>query len=151
MAGSTDPCRRGPDRRCGGSCHPALGHALTCVGAIFHVSVASWLWPESIAMEIAIVGLGRMGGNMARRLARAGVRVVGSDADNATRLALHRERVVEPADSARAMVAHLPPPRVVWLMVPAGTATEVMIEDVWPELARGDVIVDGGNAYYKDS
>ena len=102
-------------------------------------------------MDIGIVGLGRMGGNMARRLSRAGVRVVGFDVECATRLALGAERVIEPADSVQALVAELATPRVVWLMVPAGTTTELMIEDVWPELARGDVIVDGGNAYYKDS
>ena len=102
-------------------------------------------------MEIGIVGLGRMGGNMARRLTRAGVRVVGFDLDAATRLALQDERVVEAADSVRALVAKLSSPRIVWLMVPAGSATELMIEDVWPELNRDDVIIDGGNAYYKDS
>src|SRR5947208_15567086 len=102
-------------------------------------------------MDIGIVGLGRMGGNMARRLSRVGVRVVGFDVESATRLALHAERVIEPADSVQALIAKLATPRVVWLMVPAGATTELMIEDVWPELARGDVIVDGGNAYYKDS
>src|SRR5437762_9515686 len=102
-------------------------------------------------MDIGIVGLGRMGGNMARRLSRAGVRVAGFDVESATRSKLQAERVIEPAESVQALVAKLATPRVVWLMVPAGTTTELMIEDVWPELARGDVIVDGGNAYYKDS
>jgi 6-phosphogluconate dehydrogenase len=102
-------------------------------------------------MDIGIVGLGRMGGNMARRLSRAGVRVVGFDADSPTGLALARESVLDAVDSLRALVAELSMPRVVWLMVPAGTTTELMVEDVWPELARGDVIVDGGNAHYKDS
>jgi len=102
-------------------------------------------------MEIGIVGLGRMGGNMARRLARAGVRVVGFDVDGATRDSVAREHVIDAVASARALAAQLAAPRVVWLMVPAGKTTELMIEDVWPELARGDVIVDGGNAYYKDS
>src|SRR5437762_11513045 len=102
-------------------------------------------------MDIGIVGLGRMGGNMARRLSRAGVRVVGFDVEKTTRLALGAERAIDPADSVQVLVAKLPTPRVVWLMVPAGSTTELMIEDVWPELGRGDVIVDGGNAYYKDS
>ncbi|HEY3178359.1 MAG TPA: decarboxylating 6-phosphogluconate dehydrogenase [Casimicrobiaceae bacterium] len=102
-------------------------------------------------MDIGIVGLGRMGGNMARRWARAGVRVAGFDVDRATGLALTNERVLVATDSVPDLVAQLPKPRVVWLMVPAGTTTELMIEDVWPELARGDVVVDGGNAYYKDS
>ena len=102
-------------------------------------------------MEIGIVGLGRMGGSMARRLARAGVRVVGFDPDAAVRSALHDDRTLDAAESVQALVRALPAPRVVWLMVPAGTATELAIEDVWPELARGDVIVDGGNSNYKDS
>src|SRR5947208_9082136 len=102
-------------------------------------------------MDIGIVGLGRMGGNMARRLSRAGVRVVGFDVESATRSALRAERALEPADSVQGVVAKLATPRIVWLMVPAGATTELTIEDVWPELARGDVIVDGGNAYYKDS
>jgi 6-phosphogluconate dehydrogenase len=106
---------------------------------------------ERNAMEIGIVGLGRMGGNMARRLARAGVRVVGFDAEPAASAALARDRIAEAVDSVRAFNVALKSPRVVWLMVPAGAATELMIEDVWPELERGDVIVDGGNAYYKDS
>ena len=102
-------------------------------------------------MEIGIVGLGRMGANMARRLARGGVRVVGFDPDEAKRDVLAAERGIEPAASIRALVHALSPQRVVWLMVPAGTPTELAIEDVWPECAAGDVIVDGGNAYYKDS
>jgi 6-phosphogluconate dehydrogenase len=102
-------------------------------------------------MEIGFVGLGRMGGNMARRLARAGVRVVGYDPDEATRAALAAERVIAPAASIVALAKMLAPPRVVWLMVPAGTATEIAVQELWPELATGDTIVDGGNANYKDS
>jgi 6-phosphogluconate dehydrogenase len=102
-------------------------------------------------MDIGIVGLGRMGGNMARRLARAGVQVVGFDPDAAAREALRDDRVLDAVESMQSLVRALQAPRVVWLMVPAGTATELAIEDVWPELARGDVIVDGGNANYKDS
>ncbi len=102
-------------------------------------------------MDIGIVGLGRMGGNMARRLARGGVRVVGSDTDARASSALAQEGVLTAAPTAIALAHALRAPRVVWLMVPAGTATELTIEEVWPELAKGDVIVDGGNANYKDS
>jgi 6-phosphogluconate dehydrogenase len=102
-------------------------------------------------MEIGIVGLGRMGGNMARRLARAGVRVVGFDPDAKTVDALVKEGVIEAATAIRTVPHALSARRVVWLMVPAGAATELAIEDLWPELAPGDVIVDGGNANYKDS
>jgi len=92
-----------------------------------------------------------MGGNMARRLARAGVRVVGFDPDAKARAALAAERVIEPADSVQALVRGLAPRRIVWLMVPSGNVTELAIQDIWPELVAGDVIVDGGNAHYKDS
>ncbi|HVE50402.1 MAG TPA: decarboxylating 6-phosphogluconate dehydrogenase [Casimicrobiaceae bacterium] len=102
-------------------------------------------------MDIGIVGLGRMGGNMARRLARAGVRVVGYDRDDKMREALAVEGVIEPASSAIAVVHALSALRVVWLMVPSGSTTELAIEEVWPEMQRGDVLVDGGNANYKDS
>ena len=101
-------------------------------------------------MELGLVGLGRMGGNMARRLARGGVRVAGFDADPTVRDALATDgiRVVTALD---ALVAFLPPPRIVWLMVPAGSATEHVIETLAAMLAPGDLIVDGGNANYKDS
>jgi 6-phosphogluconate dehydrogenase len=102
-------------------------------------------------MEIGIVGLGRMGGNMARRLRRAGVRVVGFDPDAGVRESLAAEGVIEPAPSAVALAHALAPRRVVWLMVPAGTTTELAVQEVWPEMQRGDVLVDGGNANYKHS
>ena len=102
-------------------------------------------------MQIGIVGLGRMGGNMARRLARGGVDVIGFDANPASSAALADEGVLETARSIVALAHRLASPRVVWLMVPAGSVTELAVEELWPELARGDVIVDGGNANYKDS
>jgi 6-phosphogluconate dehydrogenase len=100
---------------------------------------------------LGLVGLGRMGGNMARRLAKGGVRVVGYDPDAAVRAGLAHEGALEAVDSLQALVTRLPAPRVVWLMVPAGRVTEVTVQDLWPALSRGDVIVDGGNANYKDS
>ena len=102
-------------------------------------------------MQIGIIGLGRMGGNMARRLARGGVEVIGFDKDPAAAKALADEGVLEAALSIGALTKRLSAPRVVWLMVPSGHITELTVEDLWPELARGDVIVDGGNANYKDS
>ena len=102
-------------------------------------------------MQIGMVGLGRMGGNMARRLRRAGVEVVGCDADPAAAAALAAEGALEVAPSIVELARRLEAPRVVWLMVPAGHVTELAVQDLWPELARGDLIVDGGNANYKDS
>jgi len=108
------------------------------------------VFPRRTDMEIGLAGLGRMGGNMARRLAAAGVRVFGFDADPGVRSALAAEGVITPVESLVALARPLSPPRVVWLMIPAGRTTEIAIQDVWPELAKGDVIVDG-NANYKDS
>jgi len=101
-------------------------------------------------MDIGIVGLGRMGGNMARRLARGGVRVTGFDADPHARDALAADRIAG-VDTLAALVTALPSPRVVWMMVPAGDVTERTLDALAPLLARGDLIVDGGNANYKDS
>lgn len=102
-------------------------------------------------MRIGMVGLGRMGANMARRLARGGVEVIGFDPDAHARAALAGTAGFTAVDDAAAMVHALPAPRIVWLMVPAGEVTEETIADLAPRLAAEDVIVDGGNAFYKDS
>ena len=103
------------------------------------------------SLSLGLVGLGRMGSNMARRLARGGVRVVGCDATPGAASALGQEGVIVAADSVAALVAALPAPRVVWTMVPAGAATQATIDALAAHLAPGDTIVDGGNANYKDS
>ena len=103
-------------------------------------------------LSIGFVGLGRMGGNMARRLARAGVRVAGYDSTPGAAEALAKEgTLATAANSLAALVDALPAPRVVWLMVPAGTATQQAIDALAKLLKTGDTIVDGGNANYKDS
>jgi 6-phosphogluconate dehydrogenase len=101
-------------------------------------------------VNIGIVGLGRMGGNMARRLARRGARVVGFDPDEAVRNGIATEGI-EVAASLELLVSALPAPRVVWLMVPAGETTEQTLDALARLLTSGDVIVDGGNANYHDS
>jgi 6-phosphogluconate dehydrogenase len=101
-------------------------------------------------MNIGIVGLGRMGANMARRLARGGVRVTGYDPDEGVRRLLVAESIVE-ARSLAHLVDQLPAPRVVWMMVPAGPVTQQAIDALAGLLAPGDVLVDGGNANYHDS
>ena len=101
-------------------------------------------------MELAIVGLGRMGGNMARRLHRAGHRVVAFNrSPEKTReiMAEGLEGVFTPAE----VVATLAAPRIVWIMVPAGDATESTIEEFAALLSPGDTIVDGGNSNFHDS
>ena len=101
-------------------------------------------------MDIGIVGLGRMGGNMARRFTRAGVRVVGFDPDAATRRTLAADAITV-VESLQQLVGSLPVPRVVWTMVPAGDPTEGVVATLAGMLASGDLLVDGGNANYKDS
>jgi len=101
-------------------------------------------------MEIGMIGLGKMGGNMARRLIRGGHRVV----VYAPRQEVVQAMAVEGAVGAASLedlVAKLAPPRAVWLMVPAGDPTENTLRGVAALLAAGDVVVDGGNSFYKDS
>jgi 6-phosphogluconate dehydrogenase len=100
---------------------------------------------------LGLVGLGRMGGNMARRLARGGVRVVGHDASPGAAEKLGSDGTIVAAASLAGLVAALPVPRVVWTMVPAGEPTQAAIDVLAGHLASGDTIVDGGNANYKDS
>ncbi len=101
-------------------------------------------------MQIGMIGLGRMGGNMARRLSRQGCTVAGFDESADTRTAFAREGIAT-HDSVAALVAALPAPRVVWLMVPAGAATDAALALLLAHLVPGDTVVDGGNAYYRDS
>jgi 6-phosphogluconate dehydrogenase len=100
---------------------------------------------------VALVGLGKMGANMARRLARAGLGVAAFDAAEAARAALGAEPGVALAATLADAVAMLAPPRVVWLMLPAGPPTDATIEALFALLSPGDVIVDGANADYRDS
>jgi 6-phosphogluconate dehydrogenase len=100
-------------------------------------------------MELGIVGLGRMGANMARRLMRDGHRCVAYDVDAGAVAALAAEGA-EGAASPAELAAKLAAPRAVWLMVPAGEITERTVEEVAAVLEPGDAIVDGGNSYYRD-
>ena len=102
-------------------------------------------------MQIGIVGLGRMGGNMARRIARGGARVVAWDRDAAARNALSDERGVDTVENLAALCAALGGERVVLVMLPAGEATDDAIRQLADLASAGDTLVDGGNAFYKDS
>jgi len=101
-------------------------------------------------MEIGFIGLGRMGLNMVTRLARAGHRVVAFSPSLKHRQAVEEAGGMHP-ESPVALTAALAPPRTVWLMVPAGQAVDENIEELLPLLSPGDLIVDGGNSYYRDS
>jgi 6-phosphogluconate dehydrogenase len=102
-------------------------------------------------MKLGLIGLGKMGANMARRLARGGVQVVGQDANAYAGAALAAELEVSVVDTLPALVGELEPSRLVWLMVPAGDATEAALEALGARLDPGDLVVDGGNAHYRDS
>ena len=101
-------------------------------------------------MQIALIGLGKMGANMARRWARGGVNVVAFD-----RSAEARESVVEanitPVASLAEALATAVSPRIVWMMLPSGEITENTVDTLIPMMSKGDLLVDGGNANYKDS
>ncbi|MQA93123.1 MAG: decarboxylating 6-phosphogluconate dehydrogenase [Streptosporangiales bacterium] len=91
-------------------------------------------------MQIAMVGLGRMGGNMAERLRQGGHDVIGYDRDPA----------LSDASSLEDLVKRLTPPRVVWVMVPAGAATQATVDELGALLEAGDTVIDGGNSHYVD-
>ena len=100
-------------------------------------------------MQLGIVGLGRMGGNMARRLMKGGHEIVGYAADPAGVTEIGREGGTG-TTTLDDFVRALRPPRVAWVMVPAGAATEQVVTDLAKRMAPGDTIVDGGNSFYKD-
>src|SRR5882724_4907883 len=108
-------------------------------------------------MKIGFVGLGKMGGNMALRLAvgapdksvTGGHQIVGFAKDPNPDLAGINS--IEVVSDLNEMIKRLPAPKVVWVMVPAGNATESVISNVAAAMNAGDIIIDGGNSYYKDS
>ena len=100
-------------------------------------------------MQVGIVGLGRMGGNIARRLMKHGHAAVVHDRDAAAIAALVKEGATG-ADTIEGLVRVLQKPRTVWLMLPAGDATEKALGDVASQLATNDVLIDGGNAFWRD-
>jgi 6-phosphogluconate dehydrogenase len=101
-------------------------------------------------MELAMIGLGRMGANMALRLMRGGHKIVGFDPAEAARKALEAQGA-DSAPSLEALVQKLKGPRVLWMMVPAGQVTDETVTKLAPLLSPGDTIVDGGNSNYRDT
>jgi len=102
-------------------------------------------------MELGIIGLGRMGANIARRLARNGhqITVYNRTTEKAVALA-SEEKGIAAVKSINELTA-LKSPRPVWVMVPSGDPTEEMIDDLMRTLSKGDIIIDGGNSFYKDT
>jgi 6-phosphogluconate dehydrogenase len=99
--------------------------------------------------QLGMVGLGRMGSNMVRRLMRGGHECVVFNRAPEPIKVLAGEGAV-PSDSLEDLASKLTPPRAVWAMVPAGAITEQVVHDVADQLDEGDVIIDGGNSYYRD-
>jgi 6-phosphogluconate dehydrogenase len=101
-------------------------------------------------MELGMIGLGRMGGNMARRLISKGYRIVAYNSTPGPIVDLVKEGGIKAASPGE-LVGILSKPRVVWLMIPAGKPIDETIELLLPNLSEGDMVIDGGNSYYKDS
>ena len=104
-----------------------------------------------MTMRLAMIGLGKMGANMVRRLCRQGIEVVGYDRDAATVARLGAEAAMITATSVSDVVSKLSAPRIVWLMLPSGDPTEIQLQELAAMLSPGDVVIDGGNSNYKDS
>ena len=102
-----------------------------------------------MALQLGMVGLGRMGANLVRRLMRDGHSCVVFDRDPAPGAALEKDGAVV-ASSLADLVARLAKPACVWIMLPAGAATEAAVEDLGGLLSAGDAIIDGGNSFWKD-
>jgi 6-phosphogluconate dehydrogenase len=101
-------------------------------------------------MELGLVGLGKMGANMAERLLKNGHKVVGFD-PNADALKLLETKGSTSAHSLEELVKALPAPRVVWVMVPSGKITDDTVSTLHDLLSEGDTVIDGGNSNYKDT
>ena len=101
-------------------------------------------------MQIAMIGLGRMGANMAQRLLLGGHEVVGFDPSPGARQVVEAKGA-QSAVSLAALVTKLKAPRVLWMMVPAGEITDSTITALTPLLAAGDTLIDGGNSNYRDT
>jgi 6-phosphogluconate dehydrogenase len=100
-------------------------------------------------MQLGMVGLGRMGANIVRRLMKSGHTCVVTDLQAAAVQALEKEGATG-ASSIEDLVRKMTPPRAVWVMVPAGAPTEETVKAIGEKLQAGDVILDGGNSYFKD-
>ena len=126
------PRARSPARLVHEHAHPALSPAQV----------------KGHAMQLGMVGLGRMGANLTRRLMRDGHEVVVSDVSPEAVAQLESEGAVA-SSSIEDMVAKLTPPRAAWVMVPAGV-TGAVVDQVAATMASGDIVIDGGNSYYRD-
>src|SRR2546428_9668042 len=114
----------------------------------------TWAWGPTLhgaaTMQLAMIGWGRMGGNMVQRLLQGGHELIGYDSSAAATKA-HAGKGVKAAKDLADVARQLAPRRVVWVMVPAGAPVESTIEQLVPHLTSGDIVVDGGNSNFHDS
>src|SRR3954469_17408497 len=101
-------------------------------------------------MEIGLIGLGKMGYNLALNLMENKHNVVAFDVNKEAVKKLSGDGAIG-AESISALVNQLSMPRIIWVMVPSGPITEQVVEELKDVLAEGDIVVDGGNSHYKDS
>jgi 6-phosphogluconate dehydrogenase len=101
-------------------------------------------------MQLAMIGLGRMGGNMVQRLLQGGHEVIVYD-HSADAVAAQVAKGVKAAKDVGEIARQLKPRRIVWVMVPAGSPVENTIEELVPHLTRGDIVIDGGNSNFRDT
>ncbi len=101
-------------------------------------------------MKIGFIGLGKMGLNMSLRLIEKGHDIIGYARKSETR-SKAKSVGVATTDTIEKLIKELAAPRVIWLMVPSGSATDEVLSSISPLLDKGDIIIDGGNSYYKDS
>ncbi|MCF6218895.1 MAG: decarboxylating 6-phosphogluconate dehydrogenase [Gammaproteobacteria bacterium] len=102
-------------------------------------------------MKMALIGLGKMGGNMARRLRRGGIDVIGFNRSPEIVNTLASEEGMIPATSVNDAISKLEGQRIIWLMLPCGEPTEQMIQQLIPQLNKGDIVIDGGNSNFHDT
>jgi 6-phosphogluconate dehydrogenase len=132
-----------PIRLCGAG-QTAQGGAVSLTLG-YHAAAVS---TKEMQMQIGMIGLGRMGSSMVRRLLNGGQQCVVHDRQPALAASLLRDGA-EVAASIAELVSRMTPPRAIWLMVPAG-AVDQAIADLAPHLASGDIVIDGGNSHYRD-
>lgn len=102
-------------------------------------------------MQLGLIGLGKMGANMARRLCRHDIEVYGYNRSPEIAEQLAREEGMRACKDVDELISQLKPPRAIWIMLPSGEVTESMIQTLIPKLDKGDFLIDGGNSNYKDS
>jgi 6-phosphogluconate dehydrogenase len=139
----------GFDRRLYRLCHPCQPFTNQSDTGVTDYNYFTYCLLEA-EMKIGLIGLGKMGANMAQRLILGGHQVVGFARNPATVAEVGQFGVIG-AHSLEELVNKLPSPKIIWVMVPSGSVTEEVIQSAAALLSKGDILIDGGNSNYKDS